>query len=151
MRATERFPDMAAVQRERARLKAVRDERLDVLSGHWQRMRDPALQRSIGLGVVKDLFRSVFSFHGAKELASGINVEALGGLAAMILGGRAKTTAGKALAMGLSAAVPFIAKRMRGAGNGHVGDELNTSWERVKAYVHERREARRNRRSDDAQ
>jgi uncharacterized membrane protein YebE (DUF533 family) len=75
----------------------------------------------------------------------------IGGLAAMVLGGRARTVAGKAMAMGLSAAVPFLSGKLRNAGNGRLMSELDTSLERVKAYIRERREARRARRSDEGQ
>ena len=151
MKTTERFTDMASVQRERERLKAVRDERLHDLDGHWQRMGDPALRRSLVLSTVKNALRPLFSFSGAKELASGFNAETLGGLAALFFGGRAKTMAGKALAMGLSAAIPYFSKRLHDAGDGHVKEELRTSWERVKTHVRERREARRQEHRDEAQ
>jgi hypothetical protein len=148
MATTERFPDMDAVRRERERLLAVRDQRLDTLNGHWENLRDPELKRAIGMGLVKQMLRQLFSWQSAKDLSSGISPEAVGSLAAMVLGGRAKTVAGKALAMGLSAAVPFLSGRLKQAGNGHLMSELDTSWERVKAYIRERREARRDQRSD---
>lgn len=139
----EQFTDMAAVRREQDRLRALRDERMNTLNGHWENVHDPAFQRWMGMGIVKHTLRSTFSWKSAKGMASGISPEMIGGLAAMVLGGRAKTAAGKALAMGLSAAVPFLSGRLKSKGTGHLIAEVDTSWERVKAYVRERIEARR--------
>lgn len=152
MATTERFESMEAVQRERERLRAQRDERLSQLNGHWEHLREPALQKAIAGGALKVMSRSLFSWNTAKDVASGISPEMIGGLAGLAFGGRAKTTAGKILAMGLSAAVPFIAERLgkRSAGS-NVMSEIERSWERVKAYVHERREARSDRRASDGQ
>jgi uncharacterized membrane protein YebE (DUF533 family) len=109
------------------------------------------MRRSFVLSTVKNALRPLFSIRGAKELASGFNAETLGGLAALFFGGRAKTMGGKALAMGLSAAIPYFSKRLHDARYGHVKEELRTSWERVKTHLRERREARRKEHRDEAQ
>jgi hypothetical protein len=151
MTKPERFSDMAAVRRERERLRVLRNERLEALNGHWRNLEDKDLRRTFFLSMVRNALRSAFSRSGAKDLLSGISPEMVGGLAAMVLGGRARTVAGKAMAMGLSAAVPFLSGKLRNAGNGRLMSELDTSLERVKAYIRERREARRARRSDEGQ
>ncbi len=151
MGTPERFTDMAAVQRERERLRAVRDRRLAELNGHWAHLREPELLGSFGGTLAKGMLRSMFSWSKVGKLASGISPEMIGGLAGLVLGGRAKSTAAKVLAMGLSAAVPFLAERFRGGGKGDLLSELDTSWQRLKDHLRERREARRERRSEDAQ
>lgn len=152
MATTERFDSMEAVQQERQRLRAQRDERLLQLNSHWEHLREPALQKAIASGALKVVSRSLFSWNTAKDVARGISPEMIGGIAGLAFGGRAKTTAGKVLAMGLSAAVPFIAERLGNRSNGpNVMSELERSWERVKAYVRERREARADRRASDGQ
>jgi hypothetical protein len=151
MTKPERFTDMAAVRRERERLQAVRNERLAGLHSHWRNLEDKDLRRIFVTGMVRNALRNAFSKSGAKDLFSGISPEMVGGLAAMVFGARARSAGGRALAMGLSAAIPYFSKRFHDAGNGRVKEELNTSWARVKAYVHERREARRKDRTDEAQ
>ena len=152
MATTERFDSIEAVQRERERLRALRDQQLVQLTTHWGHLREPGLQKAIGTGMLKVFTRSLFSWNTAKDVASGISPEMIGGIAGLAFGGRAKTTAGKILAMGLSAAVPFIADRFRGKGTGHnVMSELDRSWERVKNYVRDRRDARAERRASDEQ
>lgn len=142
---------MDAVRRERERLLAVRDQRLDTLNGHWENLREPELRHAIGIGLLKRTIRHLFTWKSAKDLSAGISPEAVGSLAAMVLGGRARTVAGKAMAMGLGAAVPFLSGKLRNAGNGRLMSELDTSLDRVKAYILERREARRARRADEGQ
>jgi len=152
MGTPDRFTDMAAVKRERERLLAVRDERLADLNGHWARLREPELLGSFGGTLAKGMMRSMFSWSNAKQAAGLLSPELIGGIAGMALGGRAKSTAAKMLAMGLSAAIPFVAKRIRRQGPEHdVLSELDTSWERLKHYVRERRAARREGRSGDTQ
>lgn len=152
MATTERFDSMETVQRERERLRAQRDERLLQLNGHWAQLREPELQKAIANGAMKVMSRSLFSWHTAKDVASTISPELIGGIAGLAFGGRAKTTAGKILAMGLSAAVPFIAERIGKSGTGtNVMSELERSWQRVKDHVRERREARAEGRTSDGQ
>lgn len=152
MATTERFDSIEAVKRERERLRAQRDQQLVQLTTHWEHFREPGLQKAIGTGMVKVLTRSLFSWNTAKDVASGISPEMIGGIAGLAFGGRATTTAGKILAMGLSAAVPFIAERIGKSGTGsNVMSELERSWQRVKSYVRGRRDARAERRASDGQ
>jgi hypothetical protein len=148
MASPERFKDIAAVKRERERLVAIRDARSAALQEHERRLREPELQKALAGSMVKGIAGHLFSWNNAKAMVGGLSPEVIGGIAGSLVGLRAKSTVGKLLAMGLSAAVPMIANRLgSGSGGQSVLSELDRSWDRVKAYVKERRAARRERSS----
>ncbi len=59
-----------------------------------------------------------------------------------VLGKRARSPWGRALIWAVGAAAPFLANKFQQNGkSGHFMEELGRTWERIKEYIRERREA----------
>lgn len=140
-----RFSDMAEVRAERARLRVEASARMARLEGHWDALRDPTLQRSMARGVAGALWKAFRPSDALRDIAHD-SPGALGALAGLLLGGQAHTWWGRIVTSALGATITsLVPDDQRVDRAGRVLHEVGTSWDRVKAYVRERREARRTR------
>jgi hypothetical protein len=137
------FHDLAAVQRERGRLRADRDRHSIALGEQWRRIRQPAFRRRVMGDALADLLHSIRPLdHIVSAFGPG---RGLGGtLASAILGARTGSPMTKAVIAGLSVMLPALWNGLRHGKRGqHVLSELDRSWQRIKDRLQQHREARR--------
>ncbi len=137
------FPDLAAVQRERDRLRAEREQHTNALRAHVRQMQGPGFRRR----VMRDALVGVWhSIRPASDLPSAFGPArlVLGTLASAALGSRVGSPLVRAAIGGLSMVLPALWDGLRRGKHGrHLLSELDRSWQRIKDRLHQGREAHR--------
>jgi len=137
------FPDLAAVQRERGRLRADRDRHTIALREHWRQLRSPAFRRRVMGDALSEVLHSIRPLdHLVSAFGPG---RGLGGtLASAVLSARTGSPMPKAVIAGLSVMLPVVWNGVRRGKRGqHVLSELDRSWQRIKDRLQQLRDAHR--------
>jgi hypothetical protein len=137
------FPDLAAVQRERGRLLAEREQHANALRAHMRQMQSPGFRRR----VMRDALAGVWhTIRPTSHLSSAFGPArlVLGTLASAALGPRVGSPLAKAAIGGLSMVLPALWDGLRRGKHGsHLFSELGRSWQRIRDRLHQHREAHR--------
>ena len=136
----KRITSLEDLVAEKARLKAVRDERVDRLEAHWNKVRDREYRHALIRNTISDLIKN----QGTWQLAASVVKGSSGWLTLlgpMLSGG--KGILGKRwLWAGLGLVIPYLMKRVGNMEPGKIMEEVGVTVDRVRAYMHERRSAR---------
>jgi len=141
---TETFQNLDEVRAAKIRMRAERDRMQDDLGAHLQLMREPDFRKAVAGDAMGDLLQAWKPLRTMKAMfggTAGLTGKAIG----LVVGSKAKTPAGRVMVALASFVLPALVEKF-GKKSGITPDkfqhELGVSWERVKEYVKERREAR---------
>jgi hypothetical protein len=138
---TRAFTTLEEVRAEKLRLRMDRDRIQDDLRTHFELVRDPQFRRAMAGDAFGDMIQAWRPLRTLKSMFGRSPSMATGALG-MLLGAKAKTPVGRVVISIVGTLLPLIVERFsgkNGAGAGHVGQELATTWERIKSYVRDRR------------
>ena len=143
MQRTEPFRTLDDVRQQRQRLKALRAGHIEGIKSHWGTLREPAFTGAVIQGGFRDLWHSWRPLETLRTVAG--DGGDLGSMALGILMGRRATSPwGRALTWAAGIVVPMVTARLgENERAQHLISEVRLSWERIKAYVAQRRAARR--------
>lgn len=145
MQSSKRFHSLADVQRHRELLRARREAHAAGIKQHWDTLGEPEFRKGVMSGAMRSIWKAWSPVDMLKSM-SGEPSGLTGILLGMALGSRARTGWGRLLTWAAGAAVPVVADRLKEDERAqHLLSELGRSWERLKAYVRQRREAHRER------
>lgn len=145
MEPTKRFKSIGDVQRHRELLKARRASHQAGIKRHWDTLGEPDFRSGVVNGAMRNLWKAWSPMDTLKSMV-GQPTDLSGMLLGMALGTRARTGWGRLLMWAAGAIAPMLAKRMQQSDHSqHLLSELGRSWERIKEYVRQRREARQER------
>jgi len=143
MERTERFGTLDDVRLHKERLRALRDGHLAGMRGHWGTLHEGGFHRGVIAGALRDLWE-VWSPMGAMRSLMGNGGGMTSAALGLALGKRARSPWGRVLIWAMGAITPIMVNKLReNARSGHILEELGRTWERIKEYVRERREAHR--------
>lgn len=144
MAKTETFQNLDEVRAAKIRLRAERDRVQEGFAAQLQLIREPEFRKAIAGDAMGDLLQAWKPLRTVKAMfggTAGITSKAIG----LVVGAKAKTPAGRVMVALASFVLPALMEKF-GKKSGITTDklqhELGVSWERVKEYVKERREAR---------
>ncbi len=144
MAKTETFQDLEEVRAAKIRLRAERDRVQEGLSAQLQLIREPEFRKALAGDTVGDMLQAWKPIRTLRTMfggTAGLTSKALG----LVVGAKAKTPAGRVMVALASFVLPALMEKF-GERSGITPDklqhELGVSWERIKEYVKERREAR---------
>lgn len=139
MTKTDRFPDLAAVRAEKARLDAVRDHHGEQLENHFNALRSGSFRSAM----LKNTMRSAMgNFAPGRMLGSLIGNGGLGGGLTMALGAGKGGLMKRIGLFALGLAAPKLMQKMDAISIPDIGHELRVSWDRMKDHLEARRAAR---------
>ena len=145
METTKRFNSLAEVQRHKELLRARRAGHQAGIKRHWDTLGEPEFRSGVVNGAMRGVWQAWRPMETLKGMA-GEPTDLTGVLLGMALGGKARTGWGRLLIWAASAATPMMLDRLQQNERAHhLLSELGRSWDRVKDYVRQRREAHRER------
>lgn len=138
--ANRTFNSLDEVRAEKLRLRMERDRIQNELHAHLGLARDPDFRRAIAGDAIGDMIQAWKPLRTLKTLFGSSPSMATGALG-MLLGAKAKTPVGRVVLGIAGTLLPMLLERFKGGGGSgaSLGEELNTSWERIKRYLSERR------------
>jgi len=143
MPPTERFSSLAEVRVEKERLRVECDRLHSGLKTQLTLLHDTDFRRSLASNTVGDMlmaFRPLRTIMAHWGMAPGASAKVM----EFALGSNANSIIGRALISIVSAIVPAMIDRLgkeHDATGSKMAHELQVSWDRIKEYVNERREA----------
>lgn len=137
MKRTERFTTLAEVQQEKLRLDAVRKQHQARLERHWHALQDHDVRGHLIRDAANDALRSWKPLRMVGSLLGDGSMKSALGAAVRTRGGLGK----RALWFALSMALPGIVKKVSGISMQKLGEELGVSYDRIRDYIRERRNA----------
>ncbi len=139
--AIRTFNNLDEVRAEKLRLRGERDRIQYELRAHLELARDSDFRRAIAGDAFGDMIQAWKPLRTLKTLFGRSPSMATGALG-VLLGAKAKTPVGRVVLGIAGTLLPMLLERFKGGSgkSGNWGEELNTSWERIKRYVRERRE-----------
>lgn len=145
METTKRFNSLADVQRHKELLRARRAAHQAGIKQHWDTLGQPEFRSGVVNGAMRSVWQAWSPMDTLKTMA-GEPTDLTGTVLGMALGGKARTGWGRLLIWAASAATPMVLDRLqRNERAHHLLSELGRSWDRVKDYVRQRREAHQER------
>lgn len=143
MAKTEAFNDLEHVRAHKLRLRAERDRVQEGLKSQLDLVREPEFRRALMGDAFGDMLQAWRPLKSIGRLLGG-PADATSKTLGAVLGARAKTPTGRAMVALASFVIPALLEKFGkdpGAFQEKLSHELQVSWDRVKEYVAERRQA----------